>query len=303
MLEDRDYMREQSGGFPWSMTAVLAAALTVVFCLQCIDDAYLQTRAVLWLALTPECLRHGWIWQLVTFQLLHASLWHLAGNLIVFWWAGHFVEHVMGKAKLVVALFACGAIGGLLQAILMLLFPMRFNSVVLGASAGVAGLFAIFALLQRESTVRLWFVLPIRAITLLWALGIISLFFTIVPNPRESIAHAAHLGGLLAGVAWVKLGWHRDYVQLPWEGWLDRWRRWSPLQTRRRRRELVKAAAVRLSSWPPGQADPVGNLPSEEFISREVDPILDKISEHGIQSLTERERKILEAARNKMAKR
>ena len=45
------------------------------------------------------------------------------------------------------------------------------------------------------------------------------------------------------------------------------------------------------------------DLPSEEFISREVDPILDKISAHGIQSLTERERKILEAARNKMAKR
>jgi hypothetical protein len=44
-------------------------------------------------------------------------------------------------------------------------------------------------------------------------------------------------------------------------------------------------------------------LPSEEFISQEVDPILDKISAHGIQSLTERERKILEAARAKMARR
>lgn len=44
-------------------------------------------------------------------------------------------------------------------------------------------------------------------------------------------------------------------------------------------------------------------LPPDEFLSREVDPILDKISAHGIQSLTERERKILEAAREKMAKR
>jgi hypothetical protein len=34
-----------------------------------------------------------------------------------------------------------------------------------------------------------------------------------------------------------------------------------------------------------------------------VDPILDKISAHGIQSLTDRERKILDAARKKMAKR
>ena len=39
-----------------------------------------------------------------------------------------------------------------------------------------------------------------------------------------------------------------------------------------------------------------------DYISREVDPILDKISAHGIQSLTDREKKILEAARSKMAK-
>jgi hypothetical protein len=37
-----------------------------------------------------------------------------------------------------------------------------------------------------------------------------------------------------------------------------------------------------------------------DFISREVDPILDKISKQGIQSLTERERKILDKAKSKM---
>jgi hypothetical protein len=45
------------------------------------------------------------------------------------------------------------------------------------------------------------------------------------------------------------------------------------------------------------------DLPPEEFISREVDPILDKISAHGIQSLTPRERQILERARSKMERR
>jgi len=44
-------------------------------------------------------------------------------------------------------------------------------------------------------------------------------------------------------------------------------------------------------------------LPPEEFLSKEVDPILDKISAQGIHSLTERERRILEAARQKMGKR
>jgi hypothetical protein len=38
-------------------------------------------------------------------------------------------------------------------------------------------------------------------------------------------------------------------------------------------------------------------------MSREVDPILDKISAHGIQSLTPREREILEAARSRLSKR
>ena len=37
-----------------------------------------------------------------------------------------------------------------------------------------------------------------------------------------------------------------------------------------------------------------------EFLSQEVDPILDKISAQGIQSLTEREKRVLEAAKRKM---
>ena len=44
-------------------------------------------------------------------------------------------------------------------------------------------------------------------------------------------------------------------------------------------------------------------LTEEEFISREVDPILEKISAHGIHSLTEKERKILESARSRLSHR
>ena len=41
----------------------------------------------------------------------------------------------------------------------------------------------------------------------------------------------------------------------------------------------------------------------EKFISSEVDPILDKIARQGMGSLTRRERKILEAAKDKIDKR
>jgi hypothetical protein len=68
---------------------------------------------------------------------------------------------------------------------------------------------------------------------------------------------------------------------------------------------LVTTGTGRRGFWQRQKPTPTDleDIPPGEFISREVDPILDKISAHGIQSLTEHERKILEAARSKMAKR
>ena len=54
------------------------------------------------------------------------------------------------------------------------------------------------------------------------------------------------------------------------------------------------------SNWRKPKVVDTDEVTNEEFISREVDPILDKISKQGIHSLTERERKILEKARSKM---
>jgi membrane associated rhomboid family serine protease len=304
MLEARDYMREPAGSMRPSMTAILTIVLVMVFALQCINDVYLHAPIEYWLGLTPMCFEHGWVWQLITFQFLHAGLWHIACNLIVFWWVGHFVENVLGKQRFLVALFGCGVAGGIVQELLMILFPERYGGLVVGASAGVAGIFAIFALLERNSEVRLYFVLPVRAITLLWAFGIISVFFTLVPTPREmTVAHAAHLGGMLAGVAWVKLGWHRDYVLLPWEGWLDRMRHWSSMRGHRQKTQTIISRAGESSLWHPAANGPDEDLSTDEFVKSEVDPILDKISRRGIHSLTERERQILEKARSRMAKR
>jgi hypothetical protein len=83
-------------------------------------------------------------------------------------------------------------------------------------------------------------------------------------------------------------------------GWLSL-ARFKPAA--RRPRVLVSAPFPKKPFWQRTKASETEDLPPAEFISREVDPILDKISAYGIQSLTERERRILEAARAKMAKR
>jgi hypothetical protein len=54
--------------------------------------------------------------------------------------------------------------------------------------------------------------------------------------------------------------------------------------------------------WGENQTGSEEDLPADEFLSKAVDPILDKISAQGIQSLTARERRILEKARQKMVR-
>lgn len=300
-------MRDTSRGgrfrFHASASVVLMIVLVVAFALQCINDVYFQSLVEDWLALTPAALTRGFVWQLLTFQFFHAGLWHLLGNLIGLWYFGRYVENVLGKQRFLTAYFGAGVVGGLLQCGLMILFPLHFGSYVFGASAGVMGMFAIFARLEAQSVIRLNFILPIRADVLLWITAGISLFFTIVPSSRGgNAAHAAHLGGILAGLAWVKYGWHQDFKPLPWENLLARLRFWQPSPARQRKQELVRAASQRGRTWPTSGAPAETEAAPEEFISKEVDPILDKISAQGLQSLTERERKILDAARKKMSK-
>jgi hypothetical protein len=134
----------------------------------------------------------------------------------------------------------------------------------------------------------------IRVVYLFWFVLFISFFGTLVPF--DTTAQAAHLGGLLTGVAFIR--WGQNATQALTE--------WNPLQRKMRREKMLTAATVQpvVSALrrKPRIVD-AQELPPAEFISQEVDPILDKISAHGIQSLTERERQILQAARAKMSKR
>ena len=291
VLADRSYMRENPHRSAWSATTILMVALVGCFAAQNIAVAY--GHAGLWireyLALSTEGLTHGYVWQLLTFQFLHAGLFHLVGNLIGLWFLGRFVEERLGTRALLKLYFLSGMAGGVLQAGLGWLAPEHFGlTTTVGASAGVCGLLAGFALLEPDATILAMMVVPIKARHLLWiSLGIAG-FFTLVPS-GGGYAHAAHLGGLLAGMGWMR--WDARRLVVPW----------NPLQARQRKRQLVQAAA-QVTRWRPSREKPAEELPPGEFISREVDPILDKISAHGIHSLTPREREILEAARSKMGK-
>ena len=306
-LADRYYMRDEPGIGRSSSIPPLSAWLVIlilnvlVFLVQNAGGLSLHRSFLEYGALSLDGLKRGFLWQFLTFQFMHGGLGHLVLNSVVLYSFGRPLEFHLGKRKFLSLYLLSGFAGGLVQ-ILLGLYSARFDGEMVGASAGICGLVSAFALLSPQSTIYLFFVLPVRAVYFLPLMTAATVLFIFLPS-EDHIAHGAHLGGILAGVAWVKMVWHRDFRALPWQGWFSRWRRWQPLAGRQRKRELVRAASVRGRPWRAPGPEPIADLPPEEFISKEVDPILDKISAHGIHSLTEHERNILEAARKKMAKR
>jgi len=77
--------------------------------------------------------------------------------------------------------------------------------------------------------------------------------------------------------------------------------RLARLQVPRRRKDTPTLA--RRQPWRERAARREKAAAADEFISQQVDPILDKIAAHGLHSLTDAERKILETARKKIDKR
>jgi membrane associated rhomboid family serine protease len=285
------------------MTTILCVILGVCYLAQMIlhgfdkEDLWLMK----WLALSKDGLAHGKVYQLLTYQFLHGSFWHLLLNVIGLYFFGRAMEEVLGSAGMLKLYLTSGVVGGLLHVGLAFAFPLTFGAVsVVGASAGVFGLVAAFATRAPDQpiTMLIFFVLPVtfKARVLLIIEGCIALGGVLGPllsRPifDSNIAHGAHLGGMLTGIAWIRWG------MMP----RPAFNFWRPLWGRRlAKRDSLRAGPKRVSKSASTKAE---ELPPAEFISREVDPILEKISARGIHSLTEHERQVLEAARSRMARR
>lgn len=294
MLQDRDYMRSEPFDSRRSITVTLIFLLLALFVIEACLIFYARLPIFEWFGLSLDGIKQGHVWQLLTFQFLHSFPWpwHVLFNCLGLYFFGRSVEETLGRKKFLTLYLASGTFGGVIQLASVWLLPHHADIPVVGASAGVMGLIAAYATLYplREMTTFIYFFpVTIKAHYLFWFLLLLSAFGTLVPY--SNVADAAHLGGLLFGVAYIRRESNPNRRPL-----------WQPFRSHRRKVELMKAATVRPRKSGRSKKQTQVELPSEEFIAQEVDPILDKISAHGIQSLTDRERAILQAARAKMSK-
>ena len=285
-------MRQTPPGFQLTATMALLMANVAAYILQLSLERFSSLPVDGYFALSLPGLRHGYVWQLLTYQFMHGGWLHLLVNCWAIYVFGREIEETFGRAKFLTLYFSSGVIGGLVQALAGVLLGGRFAAPVVGASAGAFGLIAAYAVLypERSLMLLLFFIIPVsmRAKYLLWFSGLFALFGMVFP--MDNIANAAHLGGMLTGIAFVRYShlWH--------------WPQFGTSRTPQPRRS-VKVATLSSGILGRNTHREDEDLTAEKFLSKEVDPILDKISAHGIQSLTERERSILEAARTRMAKR
>jgi membrane associated rhomboid family serine protease len=137
------------------------------------------------------------VWQLLTHMFMHASVPHLAFNMIALWSFGRVLEHVWGKQRFLIYYLVCG-VGA---AIISQVVSPSLGAMV-GASGAIYGVLVAFAWLFPNFKVMLIFLpVPIAAKYFIPVLLLIDLSagVTGVSIFGQNIAHFAHVGGAVVG--------------------------------------------------------------------------------------------------------
>jgi membrane associated rhomboid family serine protease len=199
-----------------------------------------------------------YVWQPLTYMILHADIWHIFFNMLMTWFLGTTLESVWGPKRFLKYYIVCGLGGAAFS------FIFTFNGPpVIGASAAVFGLYLAYAIMFPDNYVYINFLFPIKAKYLVTFLAAIQLLSGIVGG--GSIAYFAHLGGMAAGLLFFR----REIKSM--RLWTRVKRRFGGSELRDRR------------SWS-----------EHEQEQAKIDSILDKIREKGFENLSPTEKRILE---------
>jgi len=210
----------------------------------------MNDRFALFSVRTPET---AWeIWRLITYQFLHGGPGHIFWNMLGLYFFGPPLERYWGSKKFLFFYLFCGVVGGL--TFLTVSTWAWMPSLLIGASGAVLGTLAACAVLFPQMIIFLLvFPVPIRFAAIL--IGALSVLYVIW---EKNLAEACHLGGMVAGVLYIKAG--------PlWQRILD--------QRRQLRRQTL--------------------LNQETQDQKVVDQILDKVHREGIHNLTRWEKRTL----------
>ena len=185
--------------------------------------------------------------QLISYMFLHGDFSHIFFNMFSLWMFGRILENVMGQKRFLFYYISCGLGAAVVQELVWTMtwrsdfipalanfnavsieqmtmyvdqalaageeLPFLNQMLTIGASGGVFGILLAFGMLFPNMPLYLMFIpVPIKAKWMVIGYGLIELMFG-VSGIMNSVAHFAHLGGMLFGVIvlmyWKKKGLFR----------------------------------------------------------------------------------------------
>jgi membrane associated rhomboid family serine protease len=236
--------------------------------------------------LHSDLITHPWhFYQLLTYGFLHdPGDWrHIAFNMLGLFFFGREVEMRYGRKEFLSLYLLLIILSGLVWAVVEFITALgvpptpdalvRISSLI-GASGAVTGVLLLFALNFPRRTVLLMFVLPVPA----WVMAILLIVLDLQGAiAREgNVAYVCHLAGAAVAFAYFRGNWQ-----------LARW-----LPDGGMRKWFSPRPKLRVHQPPEPDAD----------MSQQVDDILRKIQEHGQDSLSSKERRILQDASRRYQK-
>ncbi len=144
------------------------------------------------------------VWQPFTYMFLHSTggIGHLLFNMLSLWMIGTELERTWGTRFFAKYYFITGVGAGATTLLLSLFADSVYYSVTVGASGAIYGLLLAYGMYFPHRTLILFiFPVPARiAVTILGAIALLSA----MSGPGGSVAHFAHLGGLVVGYLYLK---------------------------------------------------------------------------------------------------
>ncbi len=278
-LNDRSYMHRPPQGQPEISSRKMLLILIAVNLL-----LYLFQKPHLALTIFNGEIAPSMFYQLITAGFLHYEFTHLLFNMWGLWlFGGMVIPYINGKKMLL--LYLLGVIcGNLLFILCNLNTPGPIT--LLGASGAVCAVMAAAAMLEPERRLVMLFMpfTPIKTSTMVICYTAMEIIFELLGR-NQGIAHLAHLGGFIGGYIAMRIFFNGNTP-------------WDPFRAIFRKRPR--------SSTPPPQQTPPPESQKKvrdnggKVTQKELDDLLDKLSNYGINSLSEYELERLRRARRQM---
>jgi membrane associated rhomboid family serine protease len=142
-------------------------------------------------------------------MFLHGGWMHLTGNMLYLWIFGNNIEDAMGHGRFIAFYLLCGLAAALAQA----LMEPASEIPMIGASGAISGVLGAYLLLYPHARVQV--LLPVGLVMHMVSLpAVLVLGFWFVLQVLNSMvatageggtAWFAHLGGFIAGMAFIPL--------------------------------------------------------------------------------------------------